>query len=283
MKKLNIILFLSLSIFVFTQVGIGTTAPSQGASLQVTSSTKGALIPRVALLNNTDQTTISSPAEGLMVYNTADNGTGTQQVFKDNFYFWDGVKWDQCVNSKEFEDRLAAISIPKLAGYMYKNKAHKYYSPTGDLVIDFAQTNNVFRFSPYLDFNANDPTKETFRIGTTGRYGFEAFGCMLMQLTTGETVHPEVVIQKSSDEGANWVDTPIVGTAEYDVSYTQGLTIPVYLTGVAYLNQDDLLRMVVRVRFSNSVSYSNINYLSIEKSNGLGVQYSAGFKAVYYP
>ncbi|GAA3991316.1 tail fiber domain-containing protein [Hymenobacter antarcticus] len=46
-------------------VGIGTTAPDASAALDIVSSTKGALLPRVA-----DATAIASPATGLIVFQT---------------------------------------------------------------------------------------------------------------------------------------------------------------------------------------------------------------------
>lgn len=59
-----------LGIFAFNanaQVGIGTTSPNATAQLEVTSVTKGVLIPR---MTSTQRTSISSPAEGLLVYQT---------------------------------------------------------------------------------------------------------------------------------------------------------------------------------------------------------------------
>ena len=46
-------------------VGIGTTAPDASAALDIVSSTKGALLPRVA-----DATALASPATGLLVFQT---------------------------------------------------------------------------------------------------------------------------------------------------------------------------------------------------------------------
>ncbi|RTQ45248.1 hypothetical protein EJV47_25560 [Hymenobacter gummosus] len=46
-------------------VGIGTTAPDASAALDIVSSTKGALLPRVA-----DATALAAPAPGLLVYQT---------------------------------------------------------------------------------------------------------------------------------------------------------------------------------------------------------------------
>ncbi|WP_449387087.1 hypothetical protein [Chryseobacterium lineare] len=62
------------------QIGIGTSSPDASAVLDITATNKGLLIPRVALTSTTDQTTISNPATGLMIYNTATAGTAPYDV-----------------------------------------------------------------------------------------------------------------------------------------------------------------------------------------------------------
>lgn len=57
-------------------VGIGTTAPNTSAILDISSTNKGVLIPKVALTSSTDQIAIASPALGLFVYNTTTNANG---------------------------------------------------------------------------------------------------------------------------------------------------------------------------------------------------------------
>ncbi len=79
MKKLNVLIFSILWWGVNAQVGIGTTNPNASAELDVTSTTKGFLPPR---LTTTQRNAISSPATGLTIYNTTlncmeyFNGTG---------------------------------------------------------------------------------------------------------------------------------------------------------------------------------------------------------------
>jgi hypothetical protein len=67
-------------------VGIGTTAPEATAILHVASSTKGFLPPR---LSTTQRNAITSPAEGLMIYNQTTN--------KLNFY--NGTAWEAVTSS----------------------------------------------------------------------------------------------------------------------------------------------------------------------------------------
>lgn len=64
---------------VFTQnVAINTTgnAPDVSAMLDIVSSSKGLLLPRVSLTSTTDATTIATPATSLLVYNTNASLTG---------------------------------------------------------------------------------------------------------------------------------------------------------------------------------------------------------------
>ena len=51
-------------------VGIGTLTPDASAALDVNSSSKGVLFPRVALTGLYDATTVPTPANGLVVFNT---------------------------------------------------------------------------------------------------------------------------------------------------------------------------------------------------------------------
>lgn len=78
------------------QVAVTTDGSSADGSamLDVKSSDKGMLIPRVALTGTSDITTISSPVESLMVYNTATAGDVTP-----GFYYWNGTAWTPMAGS----------------------------------------------------------------------------------------------------------------------------------------------------------------------------------------
>lgn len=70
-------------------VGIGGT-PANGAILDVQSTNRGVLIPRVALaaLNNASPVGAGNVVDGLLVYNTANAGSG-QWAVTPGFYRWD--------------------------------------------------------------------------------------------------------------------------------------------------------------------------------------------------
>jgi hypothetical protein len=90
--KIIVNLFAFSSLFFasegFSQVGIGTTTPNSSSVLDISSTDKGMLIPRVTLLETNNTNPISNPADGLMVYNTADTNDVTI-----GFYYWKTDKW----------------------------------------------------------------------------------------------------------------------------------------------------------------------------------------------
>lgn len=78
------------NIYQMGQVSIGNSgAVDASAILRVDATNKGVLFPKVTLTGTTDNTTITSPSTGLLVYNT-----GTNPGFPAAGYvIWDGGKW----------------------------------------------------------------------------------------------------------------------------------------------------------------------------------------------
>ena len=70
-----------LTATTYAQVGVGTTTPDASSALDITSTTKGLLIPRMLA---GERTTIVTPATGLMVFQT-DGAAG--------FYYYNGSSW----------------------------------------------------------------------------------------------------------------------------------------------------------------------------------------------
>lgn len=91
---------MSVSLFK-AQVGIGTATPHSSAQLEVNSSSKGFLPPRVALTATNVAGPISAPEPGLLVYNTATAGNGATAV-SPGFYFWGtGSAWVRLIGPSD--------------------------------------------------------------------------------------------------------------------------------------------------------------------------------------
>lgn len=89
MKRNLFFLLILLSSSIFGQVGVGTTTPQ--ATMDITSSNDGILIPRIAL-TATNVATVLTPTVSELVYNTATSVPGPNQV-TPGFYYWDGSLW----------------------------------------------------------------------------------------------------------------------------------------------------------------------------------------------
>lgn len=95
--KLLLVLSLSGSLALAQNVGINSTgaAPNASAMLDIVSSSKGLLIPRVALTQTTSNSPIGAGiASSLLVYNTA-----TVNDVTPGYYYWDGSKWVTLITS----------------------------------------------------------------------------------------------------------------------------------------------------------------------------------------
>lgn len=86
MQRIFFYIALILSIATQAQVGIGTATPNISAQLEVSSTNKGFLPPRVALTATNAAGPITSPATGLLVYNTATAGLSPNNVTPGYYY-----------------------------------------------------------------------------------------------------------------------------------------------------------------------------------------------------
>ena len=112
MKFYYKLLFISILMLMCTassaQVGIGTSMPDKSAMLEVVSTDKGLIIPRVALTGTTDVTTITNGnVESLLVYNTT---MGLD--IKPGFYYWFNSKWNKILIADDAV--VATVASPSL-------------------------------------------------------------------------------------------------------------------------------------------------------------------------
>jgi hypothetical protein len=80
-KTITLLLFIITNIAIYAQVGIGTTTPDPSSILDLSSTSKGVLLPR---MKKNERESIVSPAKGLLVY---------QKNQISGFYYYDGSKW----------------------------------------------------------------------------------------------------------------------------------------------------------------------------------------------
>lgn len=169
-KKFLSLLFLAISLAIKAQVGIGTSTPDASSLLDLTSTTKGLLAPR---MTTSQRNAITTPADGLMVYDT------TLKVFY--YYVSSTSSWSPIasgvtgrLNLKRIKstDVLATVLAPELAaggGAKYLFDSNTLYEINGQIVFDFPiDINNSYIQG--LDTNNDIIVRSTGNIfeGSTG-------------------------------------------------------------------------------------------------------------------
>jgi len=157
------------SVYGFSQIGIGTTNPASSSILDVNSSDKGLLIPRVDLDDVSTATPINTPATGLLVYNQGGDET-------DGFYYWNGTSWIPFTSGQSTalfsaENGLTQVGTKvELGGALTKNTTitnngnHLDVSGDGELQISDAENPTLRIHSSAnennkggrIEFNEND-------------------------------------------------------------------------------------------------------------------------------
>ena len=125
MKRFQLLVLLIFSMSIFAQTGIGTTTPNPSAKLDVFSTDKGFLPPRVTLTSANDTTTITSPAEGLLVYNLGSVG------LQAGYYYWNNANWTTIATASLSGDNVLSTNLVKLYQEGYSTAANKAPSSDG--------------------------------------------------------------------------------------------------------------------------------------------------------
>ena len=209
MKKIIFIINLVLiASFAEAQTGIGTTTPNASAKLDVYATDKGFLPPRVSIDSTRDVTSILSPAEGLLVYNTGTPG------LQAGYYYWNGSNWATIATATSAGNGVTASNMVNLY-------AKQYSAAAGDIA---------------------DANGYSFTVPVSGRYLFD-FSSTLYAGSTYFTIN-FYVRQGTTTLGSDTHTSYNGGThSEYngkvEVNLQAGVTYNVYVSSNGYRNVYD--------------------------------------------
>ncbi|MCS3868651.1 hypothetical protein J3D55_001567 [Chryseobacterium ginsenosidimutans] len=164
MKKLFLLLAISLSMSISSQIGIGTANADPSAMLDINSANKGLLIPRTSLTGKQDVSTIPSPANGLMVYNLATAGTSPDNVIANNMYKFNGAsnQWELLLSQEALDD----LAIPLPAVFILTSDINNFLNGIGAGEEQLTPMTEIKNNIPGLSYNISTSTV-TFGKGGT--------------------------------------------------------------------------------------------------------------------
>ena len=242
MRKLKFILFsiiISFGHFSHAQTGIGTTTPNASAKLDVFSTNKGFLPPRVTLTSATDVTTIASPAEGLMVYNVGSVG------LQAGYYFWNGVNWATIATATSAGNGVTATNMVNLY-------AKAYSTASGDI--------------------ANATSGYSFTVPVSGRYLFD-FSCTGYSNATITYKVRQGTTDIGTDAQTSYNNTVHVEyNGKIEVNLQTGVTYNVYVNSTGSRDVGDYDRVYYKMVAGNlpvtgqSVDYGIARYTGADGS-----------------
>lgn len=235
--------FFLLSANIYSQVGIGTLTPNASAMLDVESTTKGLLTPR---MTSAERTAISNPANGLLVYDTTENA----------FYFYKSATWtkldSKVRNNYKLIKSAADLSAELTAGggSSYKLTSNTFYEINGTITLAAPiDLNNAY----IAGLDANEDVL-SFMGGTVfkGSTGGSIKNVTLLGSKAFEITGPGIATTSSL-----LVQNTIIDGMTTSVGSIDGLGL-FFGNIIQYLNN------------ANGITYSNINNLLLNNQAWFG-------------
>ena len=219
----------------FAQTGICTTTPNASAKLDVFSTNKGFLPPRVTLTSATDASTIASQAEGLMVYNVGSVG------LQAGYYYWNGSSWATIATATSAGNGAASMDMVKLYSKAYS-------AATADSTIANA-------------------TGYKFTVPVSGRYLFD-FSCTGYSNATITYKVRQGTTDIGTDEQTSYNNTVHVEyNGKIEVNLQSGVTYNVYVNSTGNRDLGDYDRVYYKLVAGNlPVTGQSVDYIQASLS-----------------
>ncbi|MGV0921124.1 MULTISPECIES: hypothetical protein [Empedobacter] len=298
MKKISLTLGLIVAnAFGYAQVGINTSTPDPSAILEMKDSNKGLLIPRVKLTGKSDLTTISNPANGLLVYNLTDGNNNTttttsDDVYANNFYYYSAstTSWNLLINQSKLEESVDKLGVPKLlliASFISKSVSN---NNTDYLSAALGTTTNNIRQMYFKNkvyekvVNSYDVSNSTFTAPYNGYYQIEANTLLKSNQAQPTSNFVRLGISKpfTGVEPSTYLNNTFAFLNQpLNPVVTVDDPLSVHVTGVIYMNKNE--KIMVLSRYITPGTSGNSYSADIETPYGINRNDSNTLTITYFP
>ena len=195
-------------------IGIGTNTPNSSAMLDISSASKGVLVPR---MSSAQRTTITSPAKGLLVFDNDNN----------SFWFYDGSTWKSLLTYTEFISQNGIVrNTSNIAGDNFLFGSTRLDDSTGTT----ADNSRFFFNKTKGAFRAGQVSGENWNNDNIGIYSFSAGTETIAkgQFSTAIGQGSSATGQAATALGAittasGWVSTALGGETKATANYTTAM------------------------------------------------------------
>ena len=248
------------------QQGFGTDKPAKSAAVDIQSSKRGLLIPRVDLVSTVNGTTpINTPEQSLMVYNQATTAKGTDDV-TPGYYYWDTNRWVRFAQQGD----ITAINLggdvtgPTNATIVgaIQGVAVSDVNPTANQVLTFDATEGKWKAVSLTETNLTSSKGIT---GTGITVGGETNGANSTLKEVSLAITPgtanQVMVTDATGKFTTWVDQSTIAPATTHtigkVENTNGNTLISTVNGVEATT--DIIANVSNTITNNTVLNTTVN------------------------
>jgi len=251
---------------VHAQQGFGTDKPAKSAAVDIQSSKRGLLIPRVDLVSTVNGTTpINTPEQSLMVYNQATTAKGADDV-TPGYYYWDTNRWVRFAQQGD----ITAINLggdvtgPTNATVVgaIQGVAVSDVNPTANQVLTFDATEGKWKAVSLTETNLTSSKGIT---GTGITVGGETNGANSTLKEVNLAITPgtanQVMVTDATGKFTTWVDQSTIAPATTHtigkVENTNGNTLISTVNGVEATT--DIIANVSNTITNNTVLNTTVN------------------------
>lgn len=185
--KILTILTIIFPFFCFSQVGFGTANPSSSTIVDMSSESRGVLLPRIALTSITDSSTITNGnISGLLIYNTTNSNN-----LVPGYYTWNGSSWQRLIGSSELSKKKGVEIISTENGSFVRNSNNNLIWTTA--ASNNAKFNSLTKIAAPFESMSSNVTV----IPSTNSGSSDAFTCSknIISITVYSTIHvPEASV-----------------------------------------------------------------------------------------
>lgn len=207
-------------------VGIGTTSPSASAALEISSTSKGLLLPR---MTTTQRNSIAQPPAGLVIYNTTTNtvqgygGSSAEWLNTNATYAGSVAIWN---NSPTWQTFTATSSenISSVEAYVQMTFAGQSTSVIAKIYSGNYNPNASPAQTPIATSSSTSVTANS--------YSWKSFSFSTPASLTNGSVYSVVLFNSGSDvDVAQDTNNPYSGGSRYGDGLTEDLLIKIYAIG----------------------------------------------------